>query len=404
MKNKAIILMLPFFLAFLYKGHAQTTVKGTVINQGSNVVEVYGSPNNSNLTNIQFETIIITLSLTDQGASNPALTSIIPTSLVSNLTAAYITSPDSFVTGGRVYYTFFLNDNSNAINTTWTANASNPIASFQFPVDPATFNLRLDDQSTGGIGSGGGATGTSFWYVSVISGTIDNGVSPGNGDVTNYPTMFYGTGATNNATVIPSFVPLQASDPLPVKFVTFTATLQNDDAFLSWTVSNESAITKYYAVQKSMDGGHTYSTIDTVFITKPNATSNTYSYTDADLSLVKAASNTIYYRIKQVDGNGVFTYSATDIIQLPSKPDPTVTVYPNPVQDFAKIKFTLDEDALVTINLSDINGRVLQSQQIQGTTGENIPTINMSSLVNGNYILTLHIGSVVHTFPLVKAN
>jgi len=239
------------------------------------------------------------------------------------------------------------------------------------------------------------------WYLA-IAGDIGNDLRPVSPSNYFYPST--STMPDEVLTTETDYYIAVANAPLPVTFISFSATLQNDNGDLTWNVANESSVTKYYVVQKSIDNGISYSSIDTVLITKPNANNNTYSYTDANLSLIKAASNTIYYRIKQVDDNGVSTYSTTDIIKLPSKADPTVTVYPNPVQDFAKIKFYLDEDALVTMNLADINGRVLQSQQIQGTIGENTPAINMSSLVNGNYILTLHIGSVVHTFPLIKAN
>jgi hypothetical protein len=403
--KKIYILSFALF-CFSVTGYTQTiSVKTTIVNEGANIVEVFGDPS-ATLTSATFNEIDLVIGLADAGLANPSTTNIVATSLIANMSNPIIDPSfgDSVVTGGRVYYFYKLFDAGSGGPTTWNTNVSNPIASFQFPVDPTTLTMRLEDLTTGGSAySGGGVNGNLFQFIDIVSGVISNGAGTP-GDITAFNPMFYGTGASNNNPTAASFVPLQVLDPLPVKFVTFSATLQNDDAFLSWTVSNESAITKYYVVQKSIDNGISYSSIDTVLITSPNATSNTYSYTDANLSLVKSASNTIDYRIKQVDDNGVSTYSTTDIIKLPSKADPTVSVYPNPVQDFATIKFYLDEDALVTMNLTDINGRVLQSAQVQGTIGENKPAINMSSLVNGNYILTLHIGSVVHIFPLVKAN
>jgi type IX secretion system substrate protein len=399
--KKIFIPLLSLLSILSYNGHAQTT-EGTIVNEGSNTVEVFANPS-STLSGVSFSDINITISFTSQGASNPTAAQIIATSLVSNLAIQIvntnsITPPcDSFVLAGRVYYTYLLTDNSNGLLTTWTTGVSNPVASFQFTFDPTTVSMELNDQSVGGINQGGGLatdpSSQSYWYVQLTSG-----------DITNYTTMFYGTGATNTAAATPSFVPLQLSDPLPVKFITFTATLQNDDALLNWVVSNEGTGAKDYEVQKSIDNGASYTTIATVDITNPNAASNTYSYTDSNLSLVKSASNVIYYRIKQVDNNNIFTLSSTEIIQLPSKVDATVSVYPNPVQDVATVKFDLDEDQLVTMNLTDLSGRVLQSQQLQGTIGENKPTVNMTSLVNGNYVLSLNIGGVPHIFPLVKAD
>jgi hypothetical protein len=405
MKKIKILSLLILCLSF--KGYTQViSVKTSIVNEGGDVVEVFGDPS-ANLTAVTFNEIDLVIGLANAGVANPVASSIVATSLVSNLSNPIIDASfgDSSVQGGRVYYLFKLFDAGGAEPTsTWTTATSNPIASFQFPVDPTTLTMRLEDLTTGGSAyTGGGTNGNLFQYIDLNSGVISNGAGTA-GDITAFNPMFYGTGASNNNPTAASFVPLQVADPLPVKFITFTATLQNDDALLSWTVSNEGTGAKDYEVQKSIDNGASYTTIDTVAITNPNASSNTYSYTDANLSSVKSTSNVIYYRIKQDDTNGQSTYSSTQIIQLPSKVDPTVTVYPNPVQDVATVKFYLAEDAPVTINLTGINGQVLQTTQLQGAIGENIPTVNMSSLVNGNYVLSVNIDGVAHTFPLVKSN
>jgi Secretion system C-terminal sorting domain len=191
---------------------------------------------------------------------------------------------------------------------------------------------------------------------------------------------------------------------LPVKFISFSATPKDGDAVLNWTVANEGTTSKDYKVERSTDNGETFVTIDTIAITNPNATSNSYTYIDATLAGAKAASGTVYYHIEQVDKDGADVFSSTQSINFSTAVDLALNVYPNPVKDYATVQFNLDEDAAVTLNVTDLNGRTLQSTELQGVKGQNIPVINLSNFTNGNYVLNLNIGTTVHSFPLIKTN
>jgi type IX secretion system substrate protein len=402
MKNR--ILFLAFFCLFS-KGYAQTlSVKTTIVNVGGNVVEVYGNPSAS-FSNATFLEIDLVIGLANAGPLNPSVSSIVGVSKIGTLSNPSIDNSfgDSTVIGGRVYYLYKLFNVGGALST-WTTGISNPIATFQFPVDPTTLTMRLEDLTTGGSAyTGGGTNGNLFQFIDLDS-TISNGAGTA-GDVTAFNPMFYGLLASNNNPNGASFVPLQVADPLPVKFITFTASQQGTDGLLDWTVADEGTISKDYEVQKSIDNGISYVTIDTILITNPNATSNSYTFTDPNLSSVKAASNTIYYRIKQDDNNGAFVYSTTELIRLDNtNVDPSLSVYPNPVKDYATIKFDLNEDAIVTVKLTDVGGHVLQSLQYTGTKGTNTQPINLSSFVTGNYVLSLNVGADTHTVSLIKTN
>src|SRR5690606_5879055 len=85
----------------------------------------------------------------------------------------------------------------------------------------------------------------------------------------------------------------------------------------------------YFEIEKSSNG------VDFYFLDRIEGKSNSsvkinYTYLD------KAENSVAYYRLKQVDHNGNFTYS--DIIEI-SNPleNNRLTFYPNPVVDFVSV-------------------------------------------------------------------
>jgi len=91
----------------------------------------------------------------------------------------------------------------------------------------------------------------------------------------------------------------------------FTASLSGIDGQLDWSTSNEVQLASY-EVERSVDGTN-YSSLTTVSPSGGN--SGTYQYTDP--SIANTFSGTLYYRIKQVNGNGSVFYSPVDSIQIP---------------------------------------------------------------------------------------
>lgn len=64
--------------------------------------------------------------------------------------------------------------------------------------------------------------------------------------------------------------------------------------------------------------------------------------------------------------------------------------YPNPVQDFLTINYTLTHAAPVSVRLFNLDGKLLQVKENTATAaGDNITSLEMSSLPKGVYILQL---------------
>ena len=88
-------------------------------------------------------------------------------------------------------------------------------------------------------------------------------------------------------------------------------------------------------------------------------------------------SSTAYYRIKQTDRDGRYTYST--IIRLQQYASETLQVYPNP---FTSTLQVYSSNAQI-IQLHDISGRLIQSFPVNaGTT-----TVNLAQLARGMYVL-----------------
>lgn len=190
------------------------------------------------------------------------------------------------------------------------------------------------------------------------------------------------------------------SQVLPVKFLNFTATKNNNTAILNWAVENEDANTASYEILKSVNGVD-FTSIKTLSPLNNGRTSNTYAFTVENLSSIRS-SGLIYFRIKQVDKDGQVTYTDIKNVRLDGR-GLAVNIYPNPVKNTANVTFDMEESAEVTIAVIDALGKQLSVKALKGVKGANITTVDMSKMAAGNYTLKLQTASETKTVSVVKA-
>ncbi|MDB5201479.1 MAG: hypothetical protein JWQ27_888 [Ferruginibacter sp.] len=259
-----------------------------------------------------------------------------------------------------------------------------------------------------------GATGQQLSSIELIHNTINGGfayvnISASNGDskgnVDNsgvtFGNAFYGPGFTMSPSTSGGtnhLLPL-AAVPLPVKFLSFTATKKNNDAELNWVVANESSLTDHYELQRSTNN------VDFATFTSVAAGSSSnanYVKLDAELSTFRSAS-VVYYRVKQVDQDGKFTYSEIRSIGLTK--GNAFSIYPNPVRDNATLTLDLDEKAAVNVKVFDAAGKAVLNKNINANKGYNKEVLNLQFLPAGKY--SVHIitnGTVAKDIPIVVAD
>lgn len=188
---------------------------------------------------------------------------------------------------------------------------------------------------------------------------------------------------------------------LPIKFVGFNVTKKNDDAILSWQIENESSLTDFFEIERSMNGTD-FKKLTTTKAKNNGNSSNSYEITDANLTSVRS-SGIVYYRIKQVDKDGRFILSGIRNVRLNVK-DMAVNVYPNPIKSYANLTIDLEQDASTIITINDATGKQVKNIQTQLFKGANNKKIDMANLSAGSYLLKVQTPSETKTLVIVKAN
>lgn len=175
---------------------------------------------------------------------------------------------------------------------------------------------------------------------------------------------------------------------LPVKLLHFTVREQNGKAMLQWATSQEVS-SDHFAVERSVDGSNFLQMQKITAAGNSNHTVN-YVYVDAD-----AGKGTIYYRLKQVDNDGNFTYSSVVNITVKGESG-SISIYPNPVKD----RFRLSLPANVskgTLVVYDSRGGIVHRQEVTG--GQ---YVNASGWSGGTYYAVVQAKGKVYESRIVK--
>lgn len=365
------------------------TVKGTIKADGSNSQNVIVYGKTTALIDKQVGNINICISIPDQTLSsgtNPTDAQITKVVNVANAKIDNGSIVNPTIIGGRAYYTYLIfQDAGTDVSANWAADSENPILTLTFPSAGLLTDVRINDLTS----AAGGSNGQMYWYVQF------NGL----GDVTDYTSPFYGSGAVNSGGAAEQYVGLQPAGNVPVRFLDFNATKKDDAAVLNWQIENESATTARYEVERSVNG------VDFVKVSTVNAlnngnSSNVYSTTDKNISTVRS-NGILYYRIKQIDANGKYVYTVIKSVRITNK-NVVVGVYPNPVKTAANVTIDVTEVKNVSLFLTDATGKEIKKFSMVAQKGLNTKKIDMSNLANGNYLIKVQTEEEVKTLSVVK--
>ena len=173
---------------------------------------------------------------------------------------------------------------------------------------------------------------------------------------------------------------------LPVKLVSFSATINDDEADLTWTTSSEKDVS-HFSVEKSVDGQN-FSQAGIVFAAGNSAAIVNYSFADKNLNT--SPKGIIYYRLRSIDIDGSSELSAVRMITLGShnKKATSILTYPNPVTNELHITIpTSWQGRKVTYELMDNNGRATKRKTVANASQtESIPVANLG---RGFYIASV---------------
>jgi len=237
------------------------------------------------------------------------------------------------------------------------------------------------------IGSGSGSDGTAngvMLSVTPAAGTRITGASPV---------------STASTGVLINFG-IQYST-LPVTLVSFTAAKQDKIVLLNWVTVTEMD-NDHFVIERSRDGIN-WQTINQV-PTKGNGNNLQY-YTDKDIAPLPGIN---FYRLKQVDIDGKFTFSNVVTINMSQHESKTnLVVAPNPVINNTVIIHLLSNETPRNskIYLFDTNGKLQKTYSWLLAKGANQITITgISKLASGIYYITVKDdnGNIIGYSSLIK--
>jgi hypothetical protein len=124
-----------------------------------------------------------------------------------------------------------------------------------------------------------------------------------------------------------------AAAPLPVELTRFTAEPQGADALLPWATASEKNNDRF-EVEASADG-RTFRRIGQV--AGQGSSAQTHEYQLVDPAIARYAASPVYYRLRQVDLDGTFSYSPVRTVAVTAGGPAVLALFPNPTTQAAAL-------------------------------------------------------------------
>lgn len=214
-----------------------------------------------------------------------------------------------------------------------------------------------------------------YWQVngafSLGDSTVFKGTVIANGAISLLPfSSILGRGLTTAGAITIQ----NTNNVLPVKLISFTANCNMKNTDFNWSTAFENN-NSYFTIETSTNQRN-WTTIS-----KINGNGNSNSVKTYTYRLLNQTSNNTYYRLKQVDVNGNYAYSAVVVTSPCNSEVMNIEMYPNPTTGLINMSYHQDGFQLGTVSVFDILGSKVLS--IEGFPS----AINLDSQPNGIYFV-----------------
>ena len=217
-----------------------------------------------------------------------------------------------------------------------------------------------------------------------LDGNIDGHAGDGANELYTAAGVSTNTGSPEDVTQYAQSCNFLDAASLPIKLVSFTANYNSSerDVQLNWTTETE-VNNKYFTILKSQDGV-TWQAVSTL----PGAGNSNYviNYTSIDESPFPGTS---YYRLKQTDFDGKYTYSNPVAVNI----DPlanVMTLIPNPASNTTSVTFNSILAGNGSLSVYDLAGRLIDTRQLDLLKGVNTYILTVANYTNGMYLVTIN--------------
>jgi Secretion system C-terminal sorting domain len=168
-----------------------------------------------------------------------------------------------------------------------------------------------------------------------------------------------------------------SNSALPIILSSFNSMCKDNGAHLLWTTEFEQNSEKFI-IEKSKD----VLNWKEIGVIDAKGNPSNYQFQDAEAGKV-------YYRLKQVDRDGSFTYSKVLASDCEVK-SITLMLYPNPAVNYTELVFNSNEQFNTGIQVFSNNGQLVQNIQASVQKGLNKIRINTQQFASGTYIIKVN--------------
>lgn len=181
-----------------------------------------------------------------------------------------------------------------------------------------------------------------------------------------------------------------AVNPLPITLLTFTATpISKNKALVEWSTATEKN-NDHFEIERTIDGKNFE------LVGKQNGNGNSNSKRNYSLFDHQPHKGLSYYRLKQVDVNGDFSYSSLVSVNFDEAHELNYSLFPNPNKGEFTINGNVEGAEVIIYNAI--------GQKVEFAVGSKTPMsmiVNCSSLASGIYFVNIKRGGETKVEKLI---
>lgn len=183
---------------------------------------------------------------------------------------------------------------------------------------------------------------------------------------------------------------------MPIRLISFDAEpIEKNRVQINWSTLSENN-NDYFTLERSQDSLNFEQILK---VESAHFSENKIDYRVIDSTAYNGHS---YYRLKQTDYNGKFTYSRIIDVNFSSTDAEEFVVFPNPVTDISEISFLAEKPGPAIICATDILGKVIFTQQVNCDKGRNNVKLDLAGAKQGIYIISFSSDTESYVSTVIK--
>ncbi len=183
--------------------------------------------------------------------------------------------------------------------------------------------------------------------------------------------------------------------PLPVELLSFTAQREQGQVVLNWITTSE-LNNDYFLVEKSADAAHFH---PIAYTEAAGALNRQTYYQELDTNPYRGAN---YYRLKQIDLDGKYSYSAIVVVYM-NDDLKDAWIFPNPATDQLSVQLREPLEGAVRLQIWDALRRVVR-EEVFPAAGQAVMKLSLEGLGPGMYVVKINGKRYRSYHPFIKAD